>query len=298
MKKMSFLLSVLLLVACNDNDIIEKSEDANSLDYADLNVELSAYANSLKNSFDSEESTMELFNKFTIVKSTSQNLSKNIKNAKIDDNPDASVNVAEIYIEFPPHYTEFSNTITLDFYNDMVNAYDYEVINVINAYQNRLDNEMFLISIDEKEQFQIILNASYYALDVLEALYAESSSKFSKNSFSAKGGGFGDCFKKTVGKSVGRGIAGGAISGAISGGTGGGLLGSFFGPAGTAAGSVRGAVMGAAYGAITGAVGGVLWAAADCLAQVKRDFITLDEYGVIRELGIDPDLQIELILTP
>jgi hypothetical protein len=298
MKKLKISVFLLLLIAsfnsCNKNELNETP--TNSFNYTDLDSNLKDYSNTIENLFSSEKTIENTFNKSFKITSVKSNSSKKLFSKNLNET------YAQVYFELPSQFSAETNNLLLDYYNDMVNAYDYEIPDLINKYQNKLDSN-FLMSINQKQEFQIILNASNYAVEALEQVYLSNNTQ-NKN-LSAKGGGFWDCMKKTAGKKIGRGMVFGAITGAIGGAKIGAVGGTVAFPGlGTATGAVGGAVFGGAAGAIKGAVGGAIWAAADCLTArryyIDTTELILDEKAISFDAAIfelSDEQSIELLLS-
>lgn len=300
MKKITIFLFLIVasFISCEKNELMESP--TSSFNYYDLDSKLKVYSNTIADLFSSEKTVGNAFNKsFKII-------SNNSKSSKASSNKNLDEAYSEVYIELPSQLGTETNNLLLEYYNDMVNAYDYEIPSIINEYQNRLDSA-FLMPINEKEEFQIILTASKYAVQALEEVYLNNDTQ--NESFSAKGGGFWDCMKKTAGKKIGRGMVYGAVSGAIQGGLIGAAGGTVAFPGlGTATGAVGGAVFGGAAGALKGAVGGAIWAAADCLipstlavATHENVVFALDDVGPISFdaliFEVSDEQTIELLLS-
>ncbi|MEW4922432.1 hypothetical protein [Algibacter sp. 2305UL17-15] len=302
MKKIKISLFLLIIItsfsSCEKNELNETP--SNSFNYADLDSKLKVHSNSIKDLFSSDETIENTFNKSFKTKSKNNISSKGLSSKNLEET------YAQVYIELPSQLGRETNNLLLEYYNDMINAYDYEIPDLVNEYQNKLDSN-FLMSSNEKQEFQIILNASKYAIQALEEVYL--SNEIQNNSTSAKGGGFWDCMRKTAGKKIGRGMVYGAVTGAVNGGIIGATGGTVAFPGvGTATGAVGGAVFGGAAGAVKGAVGGVIWAAADCLSYVKavkfveieKIVLVLDEDDISFDASIfelPDDQTIELLLN-
>ena len=293
-----FIVGSFFFISCNRDEL--KNEDTNSIDYADLDAKIESFASSLKNSLKSEETIEESFYKYFVVKTLNQSSFKSDTNYKITNEPNS---VEKVHVELPAHYDNFKSTLILEYYEAMANAYDHEIPSVIAEYQRRLDNTLIPIPFNEHQQIQIILNASKYAVEALEVVYANN--KVASKNNTAKGGGFWDCMRKNAGKKIGRGMVWGALTGGAIGGIGGAAGGTILFPGvGTATGAVGGAIFGGAKGSIYGAIGGAIWAAADCLSAMKSeklkfkviDFVKGKELTTDFEiLKISPDTKIKLV---
>ncbi|MBC3758441.1 hypothetical protein H7U19_08505 [Hyunsoonleella sp. SJ7] len=277
MKKLKLFLClstiIVLVASCAKNESELNEDTKNSFDYAEIDTQLKNYSNSINDLFLTKQTIKSTFNESFKVKQSNTNTLKSFS-SKTTGGMDAQ----QVFIELPAQLGEATNSMLLQYYNDMVNAYDYEIPAIVSEYQHKLDTS-FLMSEDEKLEFQIILNASKYAIEALEQAYLDS--EIQNTSITGKGGGFWDCMKRTAGKKIGRGMVFGAVTGAIGGGIVGAAGGTVAFPGlGTATGAVGGAVFGGASGAIRGAVGGAIWAAADCLTAVKSvelEFIVFED---------------------
>lgn len=300
------ILSLLfsIIISCSEKEELNNNQEITAINYEELNVNIKNYADSFVKTFSSEKSIEQAFQKYYTEKSI------NTIPSKAYSSPQTKVNttqIQEISFETPSFYSDLNNSLILEFYTDMINAYDYEIPEIIDSYQKRIDNHQILLSLNEKEQFQTILNSSKYAVQVLESLLGQKNN-LSKRVYSSKRGGFWNCMKKTAGKKIGRGIAGGAITGAIAGAKIGAVGGTVALPGvGTATGAVGGAVFGGAKGAVVGGAVAALWASADCLATIQKKsnyVISIQEFfGEEEPLVIDislfeleDDTEIKLIL--
>lgn len=285
------LITCISFLACSENE--NSFQDKDIVDFKNLNKNLKDFSKSFEHSLSSEEKAVTNFNYFFK------------KNKRIFDNDNKSLFLSkgfgsqnELTISMPSHYNNLTRSFLLEYYSEMTNAYDYEVLDVITKFQSKLNSNIYT----QKEQIQSILDASRISFETIENIYNQNDEYQSR-------GGFLSCMRKNAGKKIGRGIAGGAIVGAIKGATIGAIGGTVALPGvGTAAGAVGGAVFGAAKGAVVGGVVAAFWASADCLKAIQTsntgytivdpDFIKDEEGKLIIDSAIFDVEIIKLKLNP
>lgn len=263
------LITSISFFSCSENE--DTFNDKNTVYFKNLNKNLKNFSKSFEHSLSSEEKAVSNFNYF---------FKKNKKIAENDNEllfSEKKGNNNELSISMPAHYTNSTRLFLLEYYNEMTNAYDYEILDIIAKYESKLNLKIY----KQKEEIKSILEASKIAINTVENILYQNKEYQSR-------GGFLSCMGKTAGKKIGRGIAGGAIVGAIKGATIGAIGGTVALPGvGTAAGAVGGAVFGAAKGAVVGAVVSAFWASADCLKaiQTSNTGYTIIDPDFIKEEG-------------
>ena len=250
-----FITAIITFNSCNEKEDSIANYEINTIDYNKLNGDLKKYASSFKVGFNSENSIIESYNKYF---NKAPNLNQQLRRVESNN---------LVTILFPEHYSEGIKIFLLEFYNELGNAYDYQVLNIIDKYQSKLDNSNLLIN--EKEQINSILSSSKIAIQNIEDIMRNNNNNTGQFARSS-GGGFWACMKEEAGKKIGRGMVGGLARGAYVGAVAGAAGGTVIVPGlGTVAGAVAGGVVGGAKGAIVGAVVGAIWASADCLKAIQ-----------------------------
>ncbi len=248
-------LTTVLFISCSKNDENINGQDTESIDYLIVNNDLENYSYSFNEVFDSEENIINSLEKHLRIKNNDFAKSNDIKYSEATEEIESHIEISqleeknfEVATFLPSHYDNSTELFLLEYYNELSNAYDYEVPKIIKKYQSKLN--FTLLSLESKKEIQLIVDASSMAVGVLDEVYKQEK-VFGKNTSSK---GFWSCMGKTGGKKIGRGMVGGILRG--------GYLGLGGGPAGV--------VIGAAKGAVIGALLGAVWAAADCLPAMQQ----------------------------
>ncbi len=289
-KGLFYLFAILFLFSCSEQEKIKNNKDEfqEFSNQFDNYLENTQYA--YKEVFQSEKKVKEQIDKYFI--STNKPLSNKTliitkkratvapKQTGIEGQTTTNYVSEQNILYLPEYFNKFHSDLLKNFYQEMINANDSEVEEIIYKYIGELNNDKLLPSA-EKEEVNFLLDSA------LKTFYTFSNVNYVQNSKIARAnsvilpsddnpddnpddisGSFGNCMRKTAGKKIGRGIAGGAIAGAV-----------FGGPIGMAKGAVGGAVFGA------------FWVAADCahLIHIRLVYLTPDDL-----LDLDSDSDLEL----
>lgn len=242
------ILFVIISFSCSNNDSV-KHESINSIDYSALN-----------RSIDNQISTLSMI---TVNSSNEDKFLQYFKTQPIVANSNKSVSKEKIIkIKLAPHYNKKENDFMINFYQDLANSYDNQIIEILNSKRVLLNKSNF--STNFKNEANFILNTVEKTVNkIVNILNNPQPNKTGKSA------DFGDCMAKQ-GKNIGRSIATGALVGAVSGAIIGASGGTIVLPGiGSAAGAIGGAVFGAARGAVGGGLTTLTWAFIDCVTERK-----------------------------
>jgi len=261
------MLMLLVVNACtSDNENLNIKTE--SINYEELNLSLKENLTSLGKMIEFDE---ELSNEIDAFLETGDDKYFQKRHAKSSIKDKVTYNKDDLSEIYSDKQKEF----LVDFYNELANSEDGNILDIVIDYKNELNNQDF--SSEEYNQIEALLIALKQFILVLDGIIETGEDAVAKSSFSARGPdcGFWCCMRKKAGKAIGRGMVYGAIGGAIGGAKIGAAGGTVVLPGiGTATGAVGGAVFGAAGGAISGAIGGAIWTAVDCGGgKALKDFI-------------------------
>jgi hypothetical protein len=256
------ILILLMITACtSDNDNLKF--ESQQIDYEKLNLGLKENLISFSKMVEYDKSLSNDIDEFLETGDESIFLKKDyqhkLSRKTIEDK------VLYKKEDLSDVYSESQKEFLLNFYNELANCEDGNILDIVITYKDLLTKQNF--TSEEFNQINIILVASEQSILILDDLTTEDDNFQQKSSFSSKSSncGFWCCMRLKAGRAIGRGIVQGAIVGAISGGYYGAAGGTVILPGvGTTTGAVGGAVYGAAAGAVVGGVGNALWQAVDC----------------------------------
>ncbi len=285
-----FILNIIFFTSCSEDEAIP--EVTSLEEHETLKKRISVQAKNLEKTFKTESSRRDFFLKHTTVEGPGPG-PINVGGGSLitsqydfsDPNyPSLAISREDLLdgphnISLPEEWSQEGKKFFLAYVNALANAYDDEVLDVIQNFENKLT--ITILPTELKNGFDLILHASREGY--LSQVTAEINTQSLRYS---KGSGFWGCMAGQ-GKTIARGIAWGAISGAIRGGIVGAAGGTVAAPGiGTATGAVGGAVFGAFAGALWGAAGGTVWAAANCLPSRENVQSVMDSLEYYNDRGV------------
>ncbi|OWU91172.1 MULTISPECIES: hypothetical protein [unclassified Flavobacterium] len=264
---LTIMMLLILFSSCEEKDSMENDNTLKKVNYSEIKEDASANISILQQKIGNKGAIENDLKKY--FKVGEQSLT----------NPERSSNQTVFKITLAPHYDINEAAFMLDFYQDLANSYDENILNLLDNKRIALKKLSFDSSF--KEEVNLIIDVIEETTLKIYPLLYKKSSPYSKTT------GFWDCMEGK-GKDISRGIATGAITGAVSGAYTGATGGTVAFPGiGTAAGAIGGAVFGAAAGAVGGATTATVWAAVDCWPEAKpllekfpEDRLELDQQDI------------------
>jgi hypothetical protein len=122
------ILLVILLYSCDSKDPINENCILERVNYAAIRKDATININKLDQKTNSRDAIQNDLNKYFSIKSKSFSLNEN------------SSNQTEFKISLPPHYNSKEAYFMLNFYQDLANSYDYDILNLINKKRDALNS--------------------------------------------------------------------------------------------------------------------------------------------------------------
>lgn len=241
-KKISFLLSLIVLVSCADN--ID-----NEIDLDEYGINNSQNRAALQKIMDSPETAEDLSNQL------SEFVYSDYRNKYSSSNSEDQINIQDLLSDYESCegcHSEYQ-TFLIELFQELITTEDYEVLEIIDHYDSQIIN--LDITNEGKSNLKFILFSFRIKTENTLSIYEEN----------ANNSGFWSCMRENIGRAIGEGLAAGFITGCAYGAYVGATAGTVTVPIiGTVVGAASGCVATGAASAVLGAVGNVGLQAGKC----------------------------------